>query len=75
MKLRQRPPEEEVRAEDGLYRALLTLKTVDECRRFFHDLCTPAELEALGDRWRVVGLLENGLPYRGAFLQMRCLPT
>ncbi len=64
MKLRQRPPEEEARAEDGLYRALLTLKTVDECRRFFHDLCTPAELEALGDRWRVVGLLENELPYR-----------
>ena len=28
------------------------------------DLCTPAELEALADRWRVVPLLIEGIPYR-----------
>ncbi|MBS0193571.1 MAG: DNA-binding transcriptional regulator [Proteobacteria bacterium] len=28
------------------------------------DLCTPAELEALADRWRVVPLLIDGVPYR-----------
>lgn len=51
-------------AETGLYRAILSLRTKDECRRFFTDLCTPAELEALVDRWAVVAYLNDGLPYR-----------
>lgn len=51
-------------AEAGLYRAILTLRNEEECRRFFSDLCTPAELEALVDRWAVVAHLAEGLPYR-----------
>lgn len=31
---------------------------------FLDDLCTPAELEALADRWSVVPLLAQGTPYR-----------
>ncbi|WP_228386750.1 YerC/YecD family TrpR-related protein [Ornithinicoccus halotolerans] len=31
---------------------------------FLTDLCTPAELEALADRWSVVPLLAQGVPYR-----------
>lgn len=31
---------------------------------FLIDLCTPAELRALSDRWRVVPLLKAGEPYR-----------
>lgn len=57
-------PRQERAAERALYEAILTLKDVDECRRFFRDLCTPAELEAMADRWAVVGLLREGLPYR-----------
>ena len=52
------------RAEDQLYAAILSLETTRECREFFHDLCTPAELEALIDRWSVVRFLQDGLPYR-----------
>lgn len=52
------------RNEEALFSAICSLKTVDECRRFFKDLCTPAEMQALVDRWQVVGLLLNGLPYR-----------
>lgn len=52
------------RAQAGLYRAILTLRDEDECRRFFADLCTPAELEALVDRWTVAARLAEGLPYR-----------
>ncbi len=52
------------RIERSLYEAILSLESVDECRRFFNDLCTPAELEALIDRWNVVAYLEDGLPYR-----------
>lgn len=52
------------RAEDALFSAVVSLRTVDECRNFFRDLCTPAELQALVDRWQVVAFLEQGLPYR-----------
>jgi TrpR-related protein YerC/YecD len=52
------------RVEQGLYRAILSLRTEEECAQFFADLCTPAELEALVDRWAVVKYLQDGLPYR-----------
>ena len=57
-------PRQEARAEKHLYQAILTLKSVEECRAFFRDLCTPAELEAMSDRWAVVEWLERGVPYR-----------
>ena len=34
-------------------------------KAFLDDLCTPAELEAMADRWRVVPLLLEETPYRG----------
>jgi TrpR-related protein YerC/YecD len=55
---------QQARAEDALFEAIISLKTVGECRNFFKDLCTPAELQALVDRWQVVEYLEQGLPYR-----------
>ena len=55
---------QQTRAENALFRAVISLRDVDECRKFFKDLCTPAELQALVDRWHVVELLEQGLPYR-----------
>ena len=57
-------PRQEVAAEDELYSALLGLRTIDELRAFFHDLCTPAELQAMKDRWSVVEQLAEGLTYR-----------
>lgn len=51
-------------AETSLYRAVVSLRDTAECHDFFHDLCTPAELQALIDRWAVVGLLRKGLTYR-----------
>jgi TrpR-related protein YerC/YecD len=55
---------QEAQAEQKLAEALLTLKSVEECRAFLRDLCTPAELQAMADRWAVVGDLQRGLPYR-----------
>jgi TrpR-related protein YerC/YecD len=52
------------RAERSLLQALLTLRTEQECRSFLSDLLTPAELEALVDRWSVVAYLNEGVPYR-----------
>ena len=57
-------PRQEVLNERALYNAFLTLKTIDEVRAFFRDLCTPAELQAMADRWAVVSLLNERLPYR-----------
>ncbi len=56
---------EEAAAEDRLFRAILGLRGIEDCRAFFHDLCTPAELQAFKDRWAVAELLAEGrLSYR-----------
>lgn len=57
-------PRQEQLAERALYAAVLTLRSVEECREFFRDLCTPAELQAMADRWAVVEMLQKDLPYR-----------
>lgn len=57
-------PRQEAAAERALFQAVLTLRSAEECRDFFRDLCTPAELQALADRWAVVGLLRQAMPYR-----------
>jgi TrpR-related protein YerC/YecD len=57
-------PGEEVAAEEELFDAVLKLKTTDECRAFFQDLCTPAELQAMKDRWSVAEWLAEGRTYR-----------
>ncbi len=52
------------RAEMALGGALVKLRDAEEAVSFLRDLCTPAELEALADRWQVVQLLLEGLTYR-----------
>lgn len=48
-----------------LYDALLSLKTRGEAEAFLADLCTPGELRAFAERWRVAQLLDAGeLSYR-----------
>ena len=49
---------------DDLYAAILQLQTVEEVESFFFDLCTPAELEGIVDRWRVAEMLVRKIPYR-----------
>jgi TrpR-related protein YerC/YecD len=49
---------------EGLIGALAALETPEEWRAFLLDLCTPAELEALADRWAVVPELTAGRAYR-----------
>ena len=52
------------RVEDALFDALVALQDTREVRCFLEDLCTPAELQALVDRWQVVEYLQKDLPYR-----------
>lgn len=48
---------------DDMYRAILTLKTVAECKQFFDDLCTVTELQAMEQRYQVAQYLDSGLIY------------
>jgi TrpR-related protein YerC/YecD len=49
----------------NLNEALLLLKNKNEVNDFLKDLCTPAELKALEERWSVAQLLyEDNLSYR-----------
>ena len=46
-----------------LFEAILALKDQEECRAFFQDLCTVAELKAMAQRLEVAQLLDEGLIY------------
>jgi len=66
MKQRTQPlPKRDAESDlDALSRALAALGKPAEMRAFLEDLCTPAELEAMCYRWKVVPLLLQGVPYR-----------
>ena len=51
-----RQPEQQ-QQERALFTAILALESVEECRRFFRDICTPNELQAVADRW--IEILES----------------
>ncbi len=48
---------------DDLFKAVLCLKTVDECYNFFEDLCTVLELKALSQRLQVAKMLSEHRVY------------
>ena len=48
---------------DGLYKAILTLRTEEEVYNFFQDLCTVTELRAMEQRFDVAVLLHDGMIY------------
>ncbi len=48
---------------DRLYEAILTLKSLEECRNFFRDLLTENEIREFAERWKVAGMLAEGTPY------------
>ncbi len=49
--------------DDAMYRAILTLKDVDECRRFFEDLCAMTELRSIEQRFEVAQMLYDDCVY------------
>lgn len=51
-------------AAQSLYRAIGDMQSPAEVRQLMLDLCTPAELEALVDRWWVACLLDEKRSYR-----------
>ena len=47
----------------ALYETIVKLKDVDECCRFFEDLCTPTEMRAMEQRFDVAVYLQQGMVY------------
>lgn len=47
-----------------LYRAILKLNSVEECYKFFDDLCTINEIEAFGQRLEVAKLIDQKVTYQ-----------
>ena len=49
---------------DRLLDGILSLQNREEAYRFFEDLCTVNELESLGQRFEVAGMLREGRTYQ-----------
>lgn len=50
-------------ATDNLFKAVLSLQTVEECYKLFEDLCTIVELQSMSQRYAVAQLLQKGTKY------------
>ena len=46
-----------------MYKAILSLETVEECMKFFDDLCTVSEILAMEQRYHVASCLDDGMIY------------
>lgn len=56
-KVMQTPETEE------LFNAILSLETIEECRALFEDLCTAAEVQEMGKRFKAAKMLSAGAKY------------
>lgn len=50
-------------ATDSFFEAVLTLKNVDECYKFFEDVCTVKELMSIAQRFTVAKMLTDKKVY------------
>lgn len=48
---------------DRLCQGVLALRSVDECYRFFEDVCTVGEFKAMAQRFEIARLLYTGHTY------------
>ncbi len=54
---------------EKMYEAILSLENVEECMRFFDDLCTVTELMAMEQRYQVASCLDDGMIYNDILAQ------
>jgi len=59
----------ELTSEQSLYEAIVAIQNAQEAYAFLRDLCTPAELQAMKDRWMVVKPLMEDQSYREIYDQ------
>lgn len=51
-------------AVDHLFEAVIGLETVDDCYRFFEDICTIKEIRDISQRLQIASLLDQGMNYQ-----------
>lgn len=54
---------------EKMYEAILSLQNVEECMKFFDDLCTVTELMAMEQRYQVASCLDDGMIYNEILAQ------
>lgn len=54
---------------DRFFQAILNLSSVEECERFFEDICTIKEIQDMSQRLEVATLLNNGKSYQEVLAQ------
>ena len=62
-------------ATDNLFETILRLETLEDCYRFFEDLCTIKELRDLSQRFQIATLLDQGLNYQSIVHQIDASTT
>ena len=50
-------------ATDGLFHAIISLQSMEECYTFFEDVCTINEIQSLSQRFEVAKLLREKQTY------------
>lgn len=48
---------------DEFFQGVLQLKTIEECYRFFEDICTIKEIQTIAQRLQVAKLLKQNVKY------------
>lgn len=46
-----------------LYRSIVSLETVEDCKNFLHDICTASELQEMSRRLKAARMLSEGIVY------------
>ena len=49
---------------DELFQAFIALSSLEECYKFFGDICTPAEISAITQRYTVAKMLDKDVKYQ-----------
>ena len=49
---------------DHLFKAILNLETMEECYRFFEDICTIKEIRDISQRLSIASMLSKGMNYQ-----------
>ncbi len=50
--------------DQSFFEAIALIETPQEAKAYLQDLCTPAELQAMVDRWQVIDELHHNKSYR-----------
>ncbi len=54
---------------DNLFKAILSLKTTEECYRFFEDICTNREVLDIAQRLKAADMLRDGKNYAEVYAE------